>query len=79
VLRPGAYLAAGDLLANVGRLDRVRIRVYVDEPLLGRVAPGQPVTITWEACPESSGMARWRKCRLPFSRWAHARWARWSP
>jgi len=51
VLRPGAYLAAGDLLANVGRLDRVRIRVYVDEPLLGRVAPGEPVTITWEALP----------------------------
>jgi len=51
VLRPGAYLAAGDLLANVGRLDRVRVRVYVDEPLLGRVAPGQPVTITWEALP----------------------------
>ncbi len=51
VLRSGAYLAAGDLLANVGRLDRVRVRVYVDEPLLGRVAPGQPVTITWEALP----------------------------
>ena len=50
-LRPGAYLAAGDLLANVGRLDRVRVRVFVDEPLLGRVAPGEPVTITWEALP----------------------------
>ena len=50
-LRPGAYLAAGDLLANVGRLDRVRVWVYVDEPLVGRVAPGQPVTITWEALP----------------------------
>ena len=50
-LRPGAYLAAGDLLANVGRLDRVRVRVYVDEPLLGRVAPGEPVAITWEALP----------------------------
>jgi len=50
-LRAGAYLAAGDLLANVGRLDRVRVRVYVDEPLLGRVEPGEPVTITWEALP----------------------------
>jgi len=48
-VRPGAYTAAGDLVANVGRLDRLRVRVYVDEPLLGRVAPGQPVTITWEA------------------------------
>ena len=51
VLRPGAYMAAGDLLANVGRIDRVRVRVYVDEPLLGRVSPGEPVTITWEALP----------------------------
>ncbi len=51
VLRPGAYLAAGDLLANVGTLERVRVKVFVDEPLLGRVAPGEPVTITWEALP----------------------------
>jgi len=29
----------------------VRVWLYVDEPLLGRVAPGQPVTITWEALP----------------------------
>jgi len=48
---PGDYLNIGDPIANVGRLDRVRVRVYVDEPLLGRVAAGQPVTITWEALP----------------------------
>ncbi|MGA1998277.1 MAG: efflux RND transporter periplasmic adaptor subunit [Bryobacteraceae bacterium] len=50
-VRPGAYLNPGDLVADVGRLDRVRVRVYVDEPLLGRVAKGQPVIITWEALP----------------------------
>ena len=49
--RPGSFLKAGDLVANVGRLDRLRVRVYVDEPLLGRVAPGEPVTIRWEALP----------------------------
>jgi HlyD family secretion protein len=49
--RAGDYLNPGDLVANVGRLDRVRVRVYVDEPLLGRVAPGEPVAITWEALP----------------------------
>jgi HlyD family secretion protein len=49
--RPGAYLNPGDLVADVGRLDRVRVRVYVDEPLLGRVSKDQPVTITWEALP----------------------------
>jgi len=50
-VRTGAYLNAGDLVANVGTLDRLRVRVYVDEPLLGRVTLGQPVTIRWEALP----------------------------
>ncbi|MBZ5727471.1 MAG: efflux RND transporter periplasmic adaptor subunit [Acidobacteriia bacterium] len=50
-VRAGSYLNPGDLVANVGRLDRLRVRVYVDEPELGRVAEGQPVTITWQALP----------------------------
>lgn len=50
-VRPGDYLNPGDLITNLGRLDRVRVRVYVDEPLLGRVSRGEPVTITWEALP----------------------------
>jgi HlyD family secretion protein len=49
--RPGSYLNAGDLVANVGRLEMARVRVYVDEPELGRVQVGQPVTITWDALP----------------------------
>lgn len=49
--RPGTYLNLGDLVANVGRTGRLRVRVYVDEPELGRVAEGQPVTINWDALP----------------------------
>jgi HlyD family secretion protein len=49
--RAGAYVNAGDLIANIGRLDKLRVRVYVDEPELGRVAIGQPVTISWDALP----------------------------
>jgi HlyD family secretion protein len=49
--RPGSFLAVGDLVANVGRMDRLRVRVYVDEPELGRVARGQPVVIAWQALP----------------------------
>lgn len=49
VARAGGYVNPGDLLANVGQLGRLRVRLYVDEPELGRVAEGQPVTITWEA------------------------------
>ena len=49
--RPGVYLNIGDLVANVGQTGRLRVRVYVDEPELGRVQAGQPVTITWDALP----------------------------
>jgi HlyD family secretion protein len=48
-VRPGAYLEVGSPVANVGILDRVRVRVYVDEPELGRIAVGLPVTIRWQA------------------------------
>ena len=75
-VRPGSYVNAGDLIANIGRMDRLRVRVYVDEPELGRVAEGQPVTITWDALPGRQWRARWRRSRSPSRRWARARWAR---
>jgi HlyD family secretion protein len=50
-IRQGSYVNAGDLVANVGRMDQLRVRVFVDEPELGRVSEGQPVTITWDALP----------------------------
>lgn len=48
-LKPGAYLNAGDTVASIGRLDKVRVNVYVDEPDLGHVNVGMPVIITWDA------------------------------
>ena len=50
-IRPGSYVKPGDLVARVGRMDLLRVRVYVDEPELGRVAPGDVVTITWDGLP----------------------------
>jgi HlyD family secretion protein len=50
-LRQGSYVNPGDPIAKVGRLDRVRVTVYVDEPDLGRVREGELVTITWDALP----------------------------
>ncbi len=50
-VRMGSYLNVGDLVAGVGMLDRLRVRVYVDEPELGRVSVGFPVNITWDALP----------------------------
>jgi len=49
--RAGSFLNAGDPVSSVGKLDPVRVRVYVDEPELGRVAAGQSVRITWDALP----------------------------
>ena len=49
--KPGGYLNPSDLVAEVGRLNQLRVRVYVDEPDLGRVEKGMPVTITWDAMP----------------------------
>jgi HlyD family secretion protein len=50
-LKIGAYLQPGDLAGYVGKLDRVKVTVYVDEPDLGRVALDMPVDITWDARP----------------------------
>ncbi len=49
--KQGSYVNPGDLIAKVGRLDRVRVTVYVDEPDLGKVREGELVVITWDALP----------------------------
>ncbi len=48
-LKPGAYLNTGDTVAAIGKLDRVRVKVLVDEPDLGHVKMGMPVLVTWDA------------------------------
>lgn len=50
-IRGGAFLRPGDLVGSVGTLERLRVIIYVDEPELGRVDRGMPVTVTWDAQP----------------------------
>ena len=50
-LKVGTYLQPGDLVANVGNLDKMKVTVYVDEPDLGRVGAQNRVLITWDARP----------------------------
>jgi HlyD family secretion protein len=50
-LKVGAYLQPGTLVALLGNLDQVKVIVYVDEPDLGRISEGMPVSITWDARP----------------------------
>ncbi|MBI2687482.1 MAG: efflux RND transporter periplasmic adaptor subunit [Acidobacteria bacterium] len=49
--RAGAFLNPGDLVANIGKVDELLVKVFVDEPELGRVAPGMGAVITWDAMP----------------------------
>jgi len=47
-LQPGG---TGDLLVQVADLHQVRVRAFVDEPEIGRLQPGQPVEVSWDALP----------------------------
>ncbi len=53
-VREGQYVNAGDLLAQVGSLGKVQVRAFVDEPEIGKLAPGQSVQVTWDALPGRS-------------------------
>jgi HlyD family secretion protein len=55
IREPGSMLAAGTPIYSLSLRDPVYVRAYVDEPHLGRIAPGMQVTIstdtseaTWE-------------------------------
>ena len=75
-VRAGSFLSPGDAVAKVGRIDKVRVRLYVDEPELGRVSPGMPVAITWDAFRAAAGRGRWSACRPRSRRSARGRWVK---
>ncbi|HEX7359228.1 MAG TPA: efflux RND transporter periplasmic adaptor subunit [Bryobacteraceae bacterium] len=60
-LKVGAYLQPGTLVAKIGKLDQVKVTVYIDEPDLGRVAKGMPVLITWDALPDRTWTGQVKK------------------
>jgi HlyD family secretion protein len=49
--KQGGFVAAGELLLQVADLRKVLVRAFVDEPDVGRLAPGDPIEITWDAVP----------------------------
>jgi HlyD family secretion protein len=49
--KQGGFVAAGDLLLQVADLRKVLVRAFVDEPDVGRLAPGNPIEVTWDAVP----------------------------
>ena len=48
----GAYVNPGDLVLQEADLAKVRVRAFVDEPDIGRLAPGDKIDVTWDAMPE---------------------------
>lgn len=53
-VKPGAFLRAGDLIAEIGDARKLQATILVDEPELGRVSKGMPVRLTWDARPGES-------------------------
>jgi HlyD family secretion protein len=50
-VKRGAFVSRGQLLAQIYRPGNIRLRAYVDEPDLGRVAAGQQVSVEWDGLP----------------------------
>lgn len=50
-VKSGSFVGKGELLAQIYEPGRIRLRAYVDEPDLGRIAKGQAVSIEWDGMP----------------------------
>jgi HlyD family secretion protein len=50
-VKQGAFVSSGDLVLQLADLRKVQVRAFVDEPDIGRLAPGDPIEITWDAEP----------------------------
>jgi HlyD family secretion protein len=49
---PYDFVPVGADLVRVANLNQVQVRAYFDEPEIGKLAAGQPVTITWDGRPD---------------------------
>lgn len=47
----GGYVNPGDLVLQEADLSKVRVRAFVDEPDVARLASGDPIEVTWDAVP----------------------------
>jgi HlyD family secretion protein len=50
-VKPTEYAEQGKLLLQIADLHHEQIRAYFDEPEIGKLAVGQPITIKWDAKP----------------------------
>ena len=45
------FVPAGDALISVADLRKLQVRAYFDEPEIGKLVAGEPVTSSWDARP----------------------------
>lgn len=50
-VKQGAYVNPGDPVLQEADISKVLVRAFIDEPDLGRLAPGQKIELTWDAVP----------------------------
>ena len=50
-VKQGSFASSGDLLLQLADLRKVQVRAFVDEPDVGKLAPGNPIEIAWDALP----------------------------
>jgi HlyD family secretion protein len=48
------FAPAGENLLDLADLNRIQVRAYFDEPVIGKLAVGQAVKITWDARPNQT-------------------------
>jgi HlyD family secretion protein len=53
LVKPGAYVTKGQLIAQIYQPGKILLRAYVDEPDLGRIKKGQPARIAWDGMPDT--------------------------
>jgi multidrug efflux pump subunit AcrA (membrane-fusion protein) len=63
-LKDGAFVNIGDLIGIVADLKQLQVKIFVDEPDLGRVAQGAQVVVTWDAHPQESWKGTVRRIPL---------------
>jgi HlyD family secretion protein len=57
-VRPGLFVAKGQVLTQIFVPGQVRLRAYVDEPDLGRIESGQATSMEWDGLPGKRWMGK---------------------
>ncbi|MGP0097689.1 MAG: efflux RND transporter periplasmic adaptor subunit [Terriglobales bacterium] len=50
-VKQGGFVGGGELLLQLADLRKVLVRAFIDEPDVGRLAPADPIDVTWDAVP----------------------------